>query len=167
MAKTTKSANTNILGGIIIMGILLLGVFVTNSLLNKTQDIRQEAARPVAPTASLSIVEPNPQLLAPLHFTYVLPKGVKEDPSGSGTQARIQIMCTQNDQVVYGVAFNAIDIKAGGMILGAGSSLWTNEPERSIQPANCVATLYQWTYQGQQVFNPFATVSFTAAGKTQ
>ncbi len=167
MAKSSKGPNLNMFGGLVILGILVVGVLVANSQLTKTQDVRQEAAKPVAQTASLTIVEASPQLLAPLHFTYVLPKGVKEDPTGSGTQARIQIMCTQDGEVVYGVAFNAIDIKADGMILGAGSSLWTNEPARSILPADCVATLYQWLYQGQQTFNPFATINFTAAGKTQ
>ena len=165
---------------------LLVAFMAVINLPNKLKDTSKEtpsdaAGKPVATTASISTVEANPQLGSYLHFNYVLPKGVKEAPTGSGTQARIQVMCTQpvpfdytdsngvthtqTDPIVYGEAGNAIDMKAGsiGLLLGGGGSVWLWHGGS----AQCVATLYQWLYNGSQTFNPFATVSFTAAGKTQ
>ncbi len=183
MAKNTKGPNLNLFGGIIVLAVLVIGVLVTNSQLNNTQDVRQEAAgkkiTTASTTASIVVADPNPQLGKSVHFTYTLPAGVKEDPTGSGTQARIQVMCTQpvpftytdsngvtntqTDPTVYGEAYNAIDLRVGsqGLLLGGGGSVWLWHGGS----ANCVATLYQWLYNGQQTFNPFATVNFTAAGK--
>lgn len=185
MAKSSKGPNLNMFGGLVILGVLVIGVLVTNSQLNKQQNVQQEAAGKPVPTsssASITNVESNIQLGKVLHFNYTLPKGVKESPTGSGTQARIQVMCTQpvpfdytdsngvthtqTDPTVYGEAGNAIDMKAGsaGLLLGGGGSVWLWHDGQ----ANCVATLYQWLYTGgQQTFNPFATFSFTANGKSK
>lgn len=129
-----------------------------------SQDTRSSAAPKNTTTgASISVVEASPTLGSYVHYNYTLPKGVKDNPTGSGTQARIENDCYQDGNLVYASAANAIDLKDGaqGELLGGGGSVWLTNGG----PAECTATLYQWTYNGSQKFNPFATVTYSVGGK--
>lgn len=69
---------------------------------------------------------------------------------------RIQIMCTQDGVVTYGMA----DAATAAFELGGGSSAWrTNGGE-----ADCTATLYYWDWRPIQTFVPLAETSFRAGG---
>lgn len=166
MVKPVKKKGFDITGtnGLIGMGIVVLAIGLTYMFANskESKDVRSDAAKPVYAEASISIVETAPKLGDYVHYNYVLPKGVKEE-TGNGTQARIQTMCYQDGNLVYGMAMNAVDAKvgAGGEQLGGGSSQWQIDGG----PASCVTTLYQWTYQGSQKFVPFATTNFEAGDR--
>lgn len=71
---------------------------------------------------------------------------------------RIQVMCYQGDDLVYGEAGPYYQ----GFLLGGAGSIWlyTNNG-----PAHCVADLYYWSYQGGQKFNWLASTEFDAGGK--
>jgi hypothetical protein len=69
---------------------------------------------------------------------------------------RIQVLCYQNEQIVYGEAGPYYQ----DFQLGAASSDWL----RNGGTAECVADLYYWSYNGGQKFNFLATTSFTAGG---
>jgi hypothetical protein len=70
---------------------------------------------------------------------------------------RIQVLCYQNGTLVYGEAGPYYQ----AFLLGGASSNWLNN---SPGPANCVADLYYWSYQGGQKFNWLASVEFEAGG---
>lgn len=72
-------------------------------------------------------------------------------------QPRVQALCYQQGLLVYGEAGPADAF----FLLGGSSSIWLND---SHGPADCLATLYFWSYKGSQQFNPLATVAFAAAG---
>lgn len=142
--------------------ILVIGLTFMMANSKESQEVRSSAAPKTVAEASISLVETAPKLGDYVHFNYTLPKGVKEI-TGNGTQARVQTMCYQNGELVYGMAENAVDVKveALGEQLGGGSSQWlTNDG-----PADCISTLYQWAYKGSQQFNQLATTSFSAEGK--
>lgn len=164
-AKNNKSNSlTHMIPLLGVLSILVIGLTFVMANSKAVQDTRSSAAPKASTTnAGISVVETAPILGSFVHYNYTLPKGVKDSPNGSGTQARIQNMCYQNGALVYGFAANAIDLKEGaqGELLGGGSSVWLTNGG----PADCTATLYQWTYNGSQQFNPFATVSYSVGGK--
>ncbi len=143
--------------------VVAVGVTVYATVTSRSTDSSAARIKDVA-GAKISLVESNVKLGDTIHFTYTLPRGVKEAPNGSGTQARIQVMCYLNDALVYGEALNAIDAKTSGLLLGGAGSVWLYE--HSSESTNCVTTLYQWDYTGGvQKFVPLATTTFNAAGK--
>lgn len=87
---------------------------------------------------------------------------------------RIQVMCSQPDDVPFDYAFPDGSIhthidplvygEAGpaeqGFLLGGGMSVWLLHGG----PAECVATLYFWTFHPVQEFHELASVSFGAGG---
>ena len=75
----------------------------------------------------------------------------------------VQIVCVQDNPAVVVYASSA---PAGqSFLLGGDSSHWLNNPLRANRSAECVATLYSWDFTPVQVFIPYASVNFTAAGK--
>jgi len=83
-------------------------------------------------------------------FTVTSPKSVERyDP-------RILIRCYQNNQLVYaeGGSYDQ------AFMLGGSGSLWVYDQA----PANCVAELFYFSYQGGQKWNHLADVSFDAGG---
>jgi hypothetical protein len=111
-------------------------------------------AAPSEPIPDIDLVEASPVLGDVIHFTYVLPKGVKEECNYQGRCARIQVVCSRDGQIIYAEAMPA-DYNA--FLLGGGGSIWLSEGGT----ADCVATLYEWKYpRGQQTFVPYAETSF-------
>lgn len=166
MVRTIKSKKHNSLSLMApllgVLTVLVVGFTFMMANSKESQDVRSSAAPRATVDATISLFETDPKLGDWVHFNYTLPKGIKE-VTGNGTQARIQTMCYQNGTLVYGAAENAVDVKVGaqGELLGGGSSQWLTNGG----PAECISTLYQWTYKGTQQFNQFATTSFTAGGK--
>ena len=70
---------------------------------------------------------------------------------------RIQVLCYQNDALVYGMAAPW----DSQFQLGGGMSAWF----LNNGAANCVADLYYWSYQGGQKFNFLATTQFDALAR--
>jgi hypothetical protein len=70
---------------------------------------------------------------------------------------RIQVLCYQSGALVYGMA-GPWDQE---FLLGGSMSTWflTNGD------ADCVATLYYWSYQGSQKFNFLAETQFAAKAR--
>jgi hypothetical protein len=136
----------------------------------KKQAEQTSMAAPSESTASIGIVETNRNLGDLIHFTYTLPKGI-QDKTYNGKEALIQVQCYQGEMtksnIVYGEAGRAIDARNRGFVIGGASSPWLNDPVKAANSADCVASLFHWTYEkGVQTYNPLATFSFTAAGKT-
>lgn len=75
---------------------------------------------------------------------------------------RIQVICYQNNAVVYGEAGPAWQV----FLLGGASSDWLNDtpPADRESPAHCVADLYYWRFNPSQQFNWLASTEFDAAG---
>lgn len=74
-----------------------------------------------------------------------------------GNQApRIQVMCYQGTDLVYGEAGPA----SQGFLLGGAGSVWLTNGG----PAHCVATLYYWGFHPTQTFVPLASTEFDAGG---
>lgn len=77
---------------------------------------------------------------------------------------RIQVMCFQNGEIVYGEAHNANPtlgdppFDGASFLLGGGMSEWL----LGGGAADCEATLYYWDFHPVQVFVPLASVSFHA-----
>ncbi len=70
---------------------------------------------------------------------------------------RIQVLCYQNGELVYGQAGH-YDLK---FLLGGASSQWLINGGG----ASCVADLYYWSYNGGQKFNWVASTAFEVQGK--
>lgn len=82
-------------------------------------------------------------------FDTSVPKSVEKfDP-------RVQVLCYQDNTLVYGEA----GPRSQAFLLGGASSAWLV----AGGPAHCVADLYYWSYQGVQKFNWLATVEFDAS----
>ena len=117
-----------------------------------------EAAPPV-PGGTLTLLTASPALGQVASFEYTLSGGVRECPNGGTNKcARIQVVCSQNGNVVYGEAYPAVH--PFNILLGGGGSVWLSNGG----PADCTATLYYWDFTPVQTFVPLASVSFTAAG---
>jgi hypothetical protein len=97
----------------------------------------------------VDLVEADPHLGGLVSFTFEA-DGVKEP--------RIQVMCYQGGEQVYGESGPA----GNSFLLGGGWSLWL---ERG-GAADCVADLYYWDWNrnNEQVFVGLATTAFTATG---
>ena len=120
------------------------------------------------PSGSIALVTSDPQLGQLCQFSCI----VQDLHGGKGSQPRIQVMAYQDGVLVYGVAGDAFRLWKGqkttsgengedGFLLGGGSSQWLTNGG----PAHCVATLYYWSYAGQQKFNPLAPpIEFDAGG---
>lgn len=115
------------------------------------------ATQKAAPSGTIVLDQSAPQLGEWITFTTSI-SGLPgwADP-------RIQIVCEQNGQVVYGEAGPSTQ----RFLLGGASSPWLNSSDGAdaTQPAQCVATLYFWQFHPRQVFNPLASISFEAAGR--
>lgn len=117
-----------------------------------------EAAKP-SPSGTIAIASGyTPALGQPLAFDYT----VSDMPGGA--QPRIQVLCYQGGELVYGEA-RAADpsepINAQPFDpLGGAASVWLTNGG----PASCEATLYYWQFHPSQVFHPLATVEFEAGG---
>ena len=70
---------------------------------------------------------------------------------------RIQVLCYQNGNLVFGMA-GAYDYQ---FLLGGSMSQWY----LNGGDAECHADLYYWSYNGSQKFNQLASTTFAAAGK--
>ena len=70
---------------------------------------------------------------------------------------RIQVLCYQDGNLVYGEAgpYNQ------AFQLGGAMSVWL----QGGGPADCVADLFYWSYNGGQKFNWLASTNFAAADK--
>ena len=107
------------------------------------------AVKPI-PSGSLSLDQPVPALGDWITFTW----SVSNLPGWA--TPRIQVICSQDDVVVYGVAGPAWQ----SFLLGGGSSNWLTNGG----PAVCVATLYYWQFHPSQIFHPLDSVTFAAGG---
>jgi hypothetical protein len=116
-------------------------------------------AAPPVPGGTLTLLTASPALGQVASFEYTLSGGVRECPNGGTNKcARIQVVCSQNGNVVYGEAYPAVH--PFNILLGGGGSVWLSNGG----PADCMATLYYWDFTPVQTFVPLASVSFTAAG---
>jgi hypothetical protein len=70
---------------------------------------------------------------------------------------RIQVLCYQDGNLVYGMA-GAYNYQ---FLLGGSMSQWY----LTDGPAECHADLYYWSYNGGQKFNQLATTTFDAMGR--
>ena len=70
---------------------------------------------------------------------------------------RIQVLCYQDGNLVYG---EAGPFSQGFLLGGAMSTWYLNDG-----PADCHADLYYWSYNGGQKFNPLASVGFAALSR--
>lgn len=108
------------------------------------------SAQAKAASGSISLDQPSPALGDTVTFTW----------SASGLHGnqdpRIQVVCYQGADLVYGAAYAA----GTPFLLGGGSSLWL---ERG-GTAHCIATLYYWDFHPVQTFVELASVEFDAAG---
>lgn len=117
------------------------------------------SAAPAAPSGTIAIADGySPALGQDLLFDYT----VGDLPGWANP--RIQVMCYQDGELVYGEA-RAADpsepVNAQPFApLGGGSSQWLTNGG----PAECEATLYYWQFHPSQVFHPLASISFTAGG---
>jgi hypothetical protein len=71
---------------------------------------------------------------------------------------RIQVLCYQDGNLVYGEA----GPYSQGFLLGGAMSPWY----LNDGAADCHADLYYWSYNGGQKFNPLATVGFSALSRS-
>src|SRR5439155_17927466 len=116
--------------------------------------------RTPVPVASSIALNP-PQVLRPdgiwprLHDTVTFSTTYSSKLEHYGV--RIQVMCSQGGQIVYGEA-GPYDQP---FLLGGGMSLWL----MGGGEVDCQADLYYWSYQGGvQTFNPLASTKFHAYG---
>lgn len=70
---------------------------------------------------------------------------------------RIQVLCYQDGELVYGMA-GPYDY---AFLLGGSMSQWY----LNDGPAQCHADLYYWSYNGSQKFNLLASTEFSALGR--
>ena len=103
------------------------------------------------PRASGSATPWEPRLGDNVTFTVTYPKTL--DHYG----VRIQVLCYQNGNLVYGEA-GPFD---QAFLLGGAMSSWF----MTDGPATCHADLFYWSYNGGQKFNPLAWVEFSAEGR--
>jgi hypothetical protein len=92
-----------------------------------------------------------PNLGDMVSFTVTYPKSVDK------YAPRIQVMCYQNETLVWATAAHYYE----GILLGGASSPWVND---TPGPAHCVADLFYLTYHGSQKFNWLASTEFDAGG---
>lgn len=92
-----------------------------------------------------------PRLGDYVSFTVTYPKTL--DHYG----VRIQVLCYQDGNLVYGMA-GPYDYQ---FLLGGSMSQWY----LNGGPAECHADLYYWSYNGGQKFNLLATTTFNADGR--
>jgi len=92
-----------------------------------------------------------PNLGDTVTFTVTFSKSLSNKDVG------IRVACYQGTTLVYGEIAHYYD----PFLLGGSSSYWLNA---SPGPANCVAELFYWSYQGGQKYNVLATTQFTAGG---
>ena len=107
------------------------------------------AVKPI-PSGSLSLNQVAPRLGEYVTFTWSV------DHLPGWATPRIQVICSQDDVVVYGEAGPAWQ----SFLLGGGSSDWLTNGG----PAVCVATLYYWQFHPSQIFHPLDSVTFAAGG---
>lgn len=116
-----------------------------------------EAAPPVS-SGTIVLLTASPALGQVAQFEYTL-NNVNECPNGGTNKcARIQVICSQNGNVVYGEAYPATH--PFNILLGGGGSVWKTNGGN----ADCVATLYYWDFHPNQVFKALSSVSFIATG---
>ena len=91
-----------------------------------------------------------------IKFTVTFPKSVER------YGPRILISCYQNDQLVYAEGGTYYQ----SFMLGGSGSLWVYDqaPGDRQAPAQCVAELFYFSYQGGQKWNHLADTSFEAGG---
>ena len=103
------------------------------------------------PPSSASATPWEPRLGDWVTFTVTYPKTL--DHYG----VRIQVLCYQNGNLVYGEA-GPYD---QAFLLGGAMSPWY----MNDGSATCHADLYYWSYNGGQKFNPLAWVEFAAGAR--
>ena len=111
------------------------------------------SAAPKPPTPSTIALHPSSDLRLGgwVLFEVTFPKSAEK------FGPRIQVLCYQDDVLVYGAAGQYFE----PFKLGGAASIWVYD---SPGPAHCVADLYYWSYRGEQKFNWLASVEFDAAG---
>lgn len=105
---------------------------------------------------AISLNEANPRLGATVTFAYTAPDGIRDDCANQQACLRIQLLCYQGVQPVYGQQELAM---GNSFLLGGGSSDWINNG----LPADCTATLYQWRKAGKE-FVGYVSTTFHAEG---
>jgi hypothetical protein len=145
MAKKSKSYNKIII--LSIAALALMTPFFVNFITNNQQTIENYAAPPknTVFTIILNPTEKPPALGDYISFTTTYPKTLKNP--------RIQVICYQNNELVYGEAGSAND----QFLLGGGWSKW----KEIGGPAECFVDLYYFDWQkGTQTFNKLASTNF-------
>jgi hypothetical protein len=100
--------------------------------------------------SDITLNESDPHLGGTVTFTVTI--------SGHVRDPRVQVVCKQGDEMVYGEAGWVTD----SFTLGGWGSLWTQRGGS----ADCVADLYYWDTDpsGMQTFVGLDSTSFTASG---
>ena len=106
----------------------------------------------LAPPTAVAATAGWPHLGDWVNFQVTFPKSVNK------YGVRIQVICYQNGNLVYGEAGPYTQ----SFLLGGGSSEWL----RMGGAADCTADLYYWSYNGGQKFNWLASTEFAAADRT-
>jgi hypothetical protein len=133
----------------IVAAIVLFGVGTVSAQRKSTETPTVTLNPPAAArTASATIW---PSLGDAVTFSATYPKQLES------RGVRIQVLCYQNGQLVFGAAA-AHDTE---FLLGGSMSQWY----LNGGTASCVADLYYWSYNGGQKFNWLASTQFDAPGR--
>jgi hypothetical protein len=118
-------------------------------------------AFPASAANGIAVNEDTPTLGQTISFTATTSR--KLDCTGRAGCARVEILCYQNNVLVYGEASDIERARAGfplGGAIGQGS-VWA----RNGGDAECVANLFRFGKDaGQQTYEVLASTSFSAEG---
>ena len=135
-----------------LVGVTLAIVLPAIPLVAASKNATQASIILNTPTTTASAIGAwEPKLGETVTFTVTYPKTL--DHYG----VRIQVLCYQNGNLVYGEA-GPYD---QGFLLGGAMSIWY----QNSGAATCHADLYYWSYNGGQKFNPIAYTDFEALGR--
>jgi len=116
-----------------------------------------------AATNSISLNEVSPTYQGVVTFTISLAEK-RLDCYGyaHNTCARVEVLCYQGSDLVYGEPGDLEQAREFGFVLGGGSSEWVS---RGGGSADCVANLFVFDkVRGQQTYVLLASTSFAASG---
>ena len=139
--------------GLVVAAVAFFGVGLSAGQRNSSERTTEPSTVTLNPptTARTGSLSAWPALGDYVTFSATYPKQLESKG------VRIQVMCYQNGDLVFGMA-GAHDYD---FLLGGAMSNWY----LNGGPASCVADLYYWSYNGGQKFNWLASTNFDAAGR--
>jgi hypothetical protein len=141
---------------------IIAGTLVASALCAATLSAAPKAQTPATISLNTTVASFSaastiyPSIGSWITFTVTFPKSVER------YGPRILISCYQNNELVYaeGGSYDQ------SFMLGGSGSLWVYDqaPGDRQAPADCVAELFYFSYQGGQKWNHLADTSFQAGG---